>query len=437
MDEGFSGVVRVSNISDFIAPNPNCIIPLETKTIEEPLVSLRNKHLSRSKPEKGAVKISLNDCLACSGCITSAETVLVEEQSLSRLLDSISGKQLCVVTVSPQSVCSIAVKRQISVPDAAKLIASYFFSKGFHYVIDSSIGRAFSLEAAYQEFCSTSSHPVLVSACPGFVCYAEKSHGAFLLPFLSKVRSPQAMCGALVKDFLSHQFGVLPSAIYHATVMPCFDKKLEASRPDFYVHDSEIRETDCVLSTVEIDCLLDDVQEIVESQESGWLGDFSRGILYGNDGGTSGGFLDVLVRRFAKEHSAEFTEQRIARNVDAVFVSRDGDVILRTARIYGFRNIQNFVRKLKNNSSTYDYVEVMACPSACGNGGAQIRGETANDRERILTSVEKAFAEIKHGSALEIRKIEEAWSELNPEWRTLLYTQYRKVDSNIAQKLQW
>lgn len=41
-----------------------------------------------------------------------------------------TDKQLFVVTVSPQSVSSIAVKRQISASDAARLIATYFFSKG-------------------------------------------------------------------------------------------------------------------------------------------------------------------------------------------------------------------------------------------------------------------------------------------------------------------
>ena len=34
------------------------------------------------KSEKDAVKISLQDCLACSGCVTSAETVLLEHQSI-------------------------------------------------------------------------------------------------------------------------------------------------------------------------------------------------------------------------------------------------------------------------------------------------------------------------------------------------------------------
>nr|CDJ96521.1 Iron only hydrogenase large subunit, C-terminal [Haemonchus contortus] len=188
MDEGFSGTVRISNISDFIAPSANCIIPLETRVVEEPLVAVRKKQPPKSEGKKGAVKISLNDCLACSGCITSAETVLVEEQSLTRLLEGMSSKQLSVITVCPQSVCSIAVKRQIPVSQAAQLIASYFFSKGAHYVVDSTFGRFLCLEEAYHEFQSRSTRPLLVSSCPGFVCYAEKSHEAFLLPFISKVR---------------------------------------------------------------------------------------------------------------------------------------------------------------------------------------------------------------------------------------------------------
>lgn len=31
--------------------------------------------------------------------------------------------------------------------------------------------------------------------------------------------------------------------------MPCFDKKLEASRPDFYLDEAETREVDCVITS--------------------------------------------------------------------------------------------------------------------------------------------------------------------------------------------
>jgi len=46
---------------------------------------------------------------------------------------------------------------------------------------------------------------------------------------------------------------------------------------------------------------------------------------------------------------------------------------LRFASAYGFRNIQNLVRKIKSSNSPYHYVEVMACPSGCINGGGQLK----------------------------------------------------------------
>lgn len=45
---------------------------------------------------------------------------------------------------------------------------------------------------------ATAPLPVLSSACPGWICYAEKTHGD-LLPFVSGVKSPQAVAGVLVK----------------------------------------------------------------------------------------------------------------------------------------------------------------------------------------------------------------------------------------------
>ena len=33
--------------------------------------------------------------------------------------------------------------------------------------------------------------PMLASACPGWVCYAEKMHGSYILPYISTTKSPQ------------------------------------------------------------------------------------------------------------------------------------------------------------------------------------------------------------------------------------------------------
>lgn len=48
---------------------------------------------------------------------------------------------------------------------------------------------------------------------------------------------------------LSHLFLNRPDDIYHVTIMPCYDKKLEASREDFYNDIYRTRDVDCVIST--------------------------------------------------------------------------------------------------------------------------------------------------------------------------------------------
>ena len=53
---------------------------------------------------------------------------------------------------------------------------------------------------------------VLASACPGWVCYAEKSHPK-TLPHISRIKSPQGIMGTLVKRHLAESLGVTPAQV--------------------------------------------------------------------------------------------------------------------------------------------------------------------------------------------------------------------------------
>lgn len=58
-----------------------------------------------------------------------------------------------------------------------------------------------------------------------------------------------------------------------------------------------------------------------------------------------------------------FTYYNRNKDFQEVILEKDGEVLLRFAATYGFRNIQNLVQKLKRGKSPYHFVEVMACPS--------------------------------------------------------------------------
>jgi hypothetical protein len=60
-----------------------------------------------------AVKVSLNDCLACSGCVTSAETVLLQAQSLKEFMARCEDPDaVVVVSLSAQSRASLAGEKR-------------------------------------------------------------------------------------------------------------------------------------------------------------------------------------------------------------------------------------------------------------------------------------------------------------------------------------
>ena len=71
--------------------------------------------------------------------------------------------------------------------------------------------------------------------------------------------------------------------------------------------------------------------------------------------------------------------------------------MLRFAAAYGFRNIQNLVQKLKRGRCLYHYVEVMACPSGCLNGGGQVRSEDMGllTAKEMLSQVEVVYNSVK------------------------------------------
>lgn len=55
------------------------------------------------------LSVTLGDCLACSGCITSAEAVLIAEQSHDKVLEILDSKpvSVAVVVARPNRVLSV------------------------------------------------------------------------------------------------------------------------------------------------------------------------------------------------------------------------------------------------------------------------------------------------------------------------------------------
>lgn len=60
--------------------------------------------------------------------------------------------------------------------------------------------------------------------------------------------------GSFIKDYISKIKNIPRTDIYHLTVMPCFDKKLEASRDQFFDVDTQTKDVDCVITSSMYEC---------------------------------------------------------------------------------------------------------------------------------------------------------------------------------------
>ncbi len=520
--------VFLSNLDDFIAPSQACVNPFvqqpradneggksstkrlqltddysltEYETIKPDLIKTKEAKVNTSAK---VATVSLNDCLACSGCVTSAEAVLIQEQSIDKLIEKLvnvrsnNDKTKVIVCISPQSRASITGMLAKGDSTANNIntflkLAHILKNMGVYYVFDSSSGGDLALIEAREEFlmrhhssnktnkwdkqvCTmpVSSNiisiietqsvgdsyfnatinnsniktvsvaapevslqlPMLISQCPGWVCYAEKTSPQ-AIPYMSSTKSAQQIIGSVIKNVINRDNS---DTYYIVSVQPCFDKKLEASRLDFYNDDSKEHEVDLVLSTNELWNLLvseasstaSDMAEEMSSDRDSTLRSSSEGDIGGvaeymaaipldsprgrdeieamfrsvsvdgthfvsaaDSNGGSGGYLEYLMRYSSEKLlnislPGEPLPYSSGRNPDMSEVTiwnADNTKKLMFAKVYGFRNIQSLLLKIKKQKCEYDFVEIMACPSGCINGGGQLRGLTketpADTRERI------------------------------------------------------
>ncbi|XP_074742093.1 cytosolic iron-sulfur assembly component 3 isoform X1 [Strix uralensis] len=476
MASPFSGVLQLTDLDDYIGPSQECIKPVKVeKKPGKAAAKIRieadgsyfqiNQDGGAQKLEKA--KITLNDCLACSGCITSAESVLITQQSHEELCKMLTfnktaapdERKLVVVSVSPQSRASLAARCKMGVLETAKKLTAFFKSLGVHYVFDTTFSRNFSLLESQREFVKRfrkqsedkKALPMLASACPGWICYAEKTHGSFIIPYISTTKSPQQVMGSLIKGHFAEQQHLTPNQIYHVTVMPCYDKKLEASRPDFFNQEYQTRDVDCVITTGEVLKLLEQegvsLSDVDPAPLDTTLSGAAEEELTSHSGGGSGGYLEHVYKYAAKELfgiQVDTIQYKPLKNKDfqEVTLEKEGVVLLQFALAYGFRNIQNLVQKLKRGKSPYHYVEVMACPSGCLNGGGQIKLDSESSKDQ-LHQVERLYESLKTTIPEEnwtVKELYEQWlggTESEKAARAL-HTEYHAVErASTGFNIKW
>ncbi|KAM3187896.1 hypothetical protein ACTXT7_001393 [Hymenolepis weldensis] len=552
----FSTALKLNDVDDYITPSLECIkpvkIPTEVGKTKSISICEDGTYIATNDlGEKYALtkaKIDLNDCLACSGCITTAETILVSQHSVDSFLDLVkeSEKYEIVMALSPQSLASLTASFQNRCDSLPRSLIESFCSElgsssdGFGMTevlnfcwrllhsrgvtsqpfLNTTWSRDISLSAAAEEFVNvfksevdTPALPVLTGICPGWVCYAEKTHfklpsksndvdESFLLKHISRVRSPQQLLAGVLKSSINRR-------LYLVFVMPCYDKKLEASRSEFTVIGDDLqKEADLVLGTNEFVSVLEALlkkpaQESMKQDTAPlslnqklvfgpkilkvlssnfFLGDSYSYKNYRHAGSGSGGYAfavllhaaqtlfniqlplnvtddpRVLTRHLGNHDLQEILLFNSPEDCQTAGVNvpagrtpyRNCGIEPKPLLVFlianGFRNIQTVVQQLKRAYSkahsskaslreeiAFDYVEIMACPNGCLNGGAQLNTP--------LTNVSQAYFSQDEQNLLTSDESKQLLSKIDLSFKpSICYTTYRsipKIEITNPAALRW
>ena len=346
----------------------------------------------------GNHKISEVSCSLCGQCITHCPVgALRERDDTEKVWDAIADdKKVVVAQVAPAVRAAWGEALGLSREEATVgKIMDALKKMGIDYVFDTSFTADLTIMEEGNEFLQRFTkgelnlRPMFTSCCPGWVRFL-KSQYPHLVPQLSTAKSPQQMFGSVMKSYFAESIGVKPENMFTVSIMPCVAKKGESNMELFYGEYAG-HETDVVLTTRELTRMIRsahiDPASLVDREcdplMKEWTG---AGVIFGTTGGVMEAALRTAVEKLTgKDTVLEYTDVRGMNGIKEASVDVNGTTV-KVAVVSGLANANQLLTAIKNGTADYQFVEVMACPGGCVNGGGQPHQNAAT---RVLNDVPK------------------------------------------------
>lgn len=291
--------------------------------------------------------------------------------------------------------------------------------------------------------------PMFTSCCPGWINYAEK-HYPDVLPHVSSTRSPQAVLGALGKTYLAQKMELDPARIRTISIMPCVAKKDEAARGQLG-RDGQ-PDVDVVLTVREFARLLRRMGVDLAAVEPE---PFDNPFMSASTGaavifGSTGGVMEAAVRTvYSVLNGRELENMEIAplRGMDGVREAEidlgEGNGKIKVAICHGLRNARALAEQAVAGKSPYTFIEVMACPGGCVDGGGttRVKGDYhphAKTRQQGLYSMDRNMPRRQSHNNPQVKKLYDDFLEAPNSHvaHELLHTAYRDRSEMPTQTIE-
>ena len=383
--------------------------------------------------------LSEMSCINCGQCIVNCPVgALYEKDDTKKVWDLLKDPTKHVV-VQPAPAVRAALGEEFGLPMGTSVtgkMASALKRLGFDQVFDTDFGADLTIMEEANELVERIKTggvlPMITSCSPGWIKYCETYHPDFL-PNLSSCKSPHEMLGAMVKSYYAEKKGIDPKDIAVVSVMPCTAKKFEAARPE--LGHNGLADVDVVITTRELARMIKEANinfNLLPDGEFDSLMGESTGaaVIFGATGGVMEAALRTAYETITGETLADvnFHQVRGIEGIKEAEIDIGGNKVL-VAVASGTGNATKLLERVKSGEKSYAFIEVMACPGGCVNGGGQpiVSAETKMD---VDVRVERAKALYGEDSAKALRK-----SHDNTEIKQIYNDFLTKPGSHLAHEL--
>ena len=320
-------------------------------------------------------------CVSCGQCINVCPTgALQEHRDIDSVWDALYDEDKYVVVQTAPAVRA-ALGEEFGNPigtDVTGKMVTALRMLGFDKVFDTNTGADLTIMEEGTELIDRIRGggvlPLITSCSPGWVKFCEHNFPE-LIPNLSTCKSPHEMMGAIIKSYYAEKNGIDPDKIVVVSVMPCTAKKFESQREELSVDGRT--DVDHVITTRELARMIKsigiDFNAIGDGSFDDPLGQSTgAGLIFG----TTGGVMEAALRTVAdiingvSSDSIDYMEVRGLEDGIKVAEVKIADLNIRAAVAHGLGNARRLMERVKAGEN-FDFIEIMACPGGCINGGGQ------------------------------------------------------------------
>ncbi|HOJ09854.1 MAG TPA: NADH-dependent [FeFe] hydrogenase, group A6 [Clostridiales bacterium] len=365
-----------------------------------------------------AFNMSLNEvpCTMCGQCINVCPVgALREKDDTEKVWQALANKDLHVIVQTAPAV-RVALGEEFGMPIGSRVtgkMVSALKRLGFDKVFDTDTAADLTIMEEGTELINRIKNggklPLITSCSPGWIKFCEHNYPDFL-DNLSSCKSPHEMFGALLKSYYAEKMGIDPSKIFVVSIMPCTAKKFEAQRPE--LSSTGYADVDVVLTTRELGRMIRetgmDFKDLPDSDFDDPMGNATgAGVIFG----ATGGVMEAALRTVAdvltgKSHEdIEYLDVRGVEGIKEAQVDVGG-MKVKAAVAHGLANARKLLDRIKAGEADYHFIEIMACPGGCVNGGGQPI-QPSEVRSWIDIRKERAKAIYEEDRDLPIRKSHE------------------------------